>query len=93
MGQNLKEKTEEDLTSYRLKYRRNILDGYLSEYIKQKCVEISENANYFKIIFRKDENKLEFSCISRRFLLPLQPIRNVKGKLFLWDYEYNEAEK
>ena len=22
------------------KYRRNILDGYLSEYIKQKCVEI-----------------------------------------------------
>lgn len=72
LGQNLKEKTEEDLTSYRLKYRRNILDGYLSEYIKQKCVEISENANYFKIIFRKDENKLEFSCISRRFLLPLR---------------------
>lgn len=67
-----KKKVEEDLTSYRLKYRRNILDGYLSEYIKQKCVEISENANYFKIIFRKDENKLEFSCISRRFLLPLR---------------------
>lgn len=21
-----------------------------------------------------------------------EPIRNVKGKLFLWDYEYNEAE-
>ena len=49
LGQNQKEKAEEDLTSYRL-----------------------QDASYFKIIFRKYENKLEFSCIFQRFLLPLQ---------------------
>ena len=49
LGQNQKEKAEEDLTSYRL-----------------------QNASYFKIILRKHENKLEFPCISRRFLLPLR---------------------
>ena len=33
---------------------------------------ILQDASYFKIIFRKHKNKLEFPCISRRFLLPLR---------------------
>nr|DAO39605.1 MAG TPA: hypothetical protein [Bacteriophage sp.] len=38
----------------------------------QRYEKYLKYANYFKIILRKYENKLEFSCISRRFLLLLR---------------------
>ena len=42
------------------KYRRNILSGSLSEYIKQKCVEISENANFEIETIETDKNHIHF---------------------------------
>ena len=42
------------------KYRRNILDGYLSEYIKQKCIEISKDANFEIETIETDKDHIHF---------------------------------
>ena len=42
------------------KYRRNILDGYLSEPIKKKCLAISEMANFEIETMETDKNHIHF---------------------------------
>lgn len=42
------------------KYRKHLLDGYLSEFIKQKCIEISENANFKIETMEANKNHIHF---------------------------------
>lgn len=42
------------------KYRKNILDGELSEYMKRICLKISENANFEIETVETDKNHIHF---------------------------------
>ena len=42
------------------KYRRNILDGKLSEYMKQRCMEISKKASFEIEASETDKNHIHF---------------------------------
>lgn len=42
------------------KYRRNILDERLADYIKQKCLAISETANFEIETMETDKNHIHF---------------------------------
>ena len=42
------------------KYRKHLLDGCLSEFIKQKCIEISENANFKIETMEANKNHIHF---------------------------------